>query len=180
MTHGGQVLIGPRTGSKTAAFAIPDMLPPGPLQPGLPLKIVRVESLRDDLHHSGDSFTVSRWLEHVETALEAEECLTDGRGVVFACGNLRYLAAWPDAALLERLFVRMAQAAGLATVPLPADLRVRRTKGLTFAFNYGPDTIELPKGLVSLGCFVLGSAMLPPAGIAVWSNMNPSTMSAVL
>ena len=171
MVHEGQVLIGPRTGSKTASFTIPDVLPPGLLQSGLPLKIVRVESLRDDLHHGGDGFTVSRWLEHVETGLEAEERLTDGRGVVFASGNLRYLAAWPDAALLERLFVRMARGTGLATVHLPPDLRVRRSAGLRFAFNYGPDTVELPINLAACENFVLGGAVLPPAGIAVWSDV---------
>ncbi|MFM7443735.1 MAG: beta-galactosidase, partial [Tabrizicola sp.] len=44
-TCGGQVLIGPRSGSKTAQFTIPAELPPGELQRLIALKVTRVESL---------------------------------------------------------------------------------------------------------------------------------------
>ena len=46
----GPVLIGPQSGSRTADFAIPDGLPPGPI---FPAKVVRVESLRSGLVHPG-------------------------------------------------------------------------------------------------------------------------------
>ncbi len=166
------VLLGPRTGSKTADFAIPAILPPGPLQAHLPLRIVRVESLRDGLVHPGDGFVVSRWLEHVETALPAEISLDDGRGIVFAKGNLRYLAAWPDAALLARLFTTMAADAGLAVTPLPADLRLRRAGDRVFAFNFGPDPIDLGLWLPGAAArdYLLGGADLPPAGVSVWTT----------
>ncbi len=167
--HDGPVLLGPRTGSKTADFAIPPSLPPGPLQPHLPIRVVRVESLGDGVALEGNGFTVTRWFEHVETSLDAEERLVDGRGVVFASGKLRYLAGWPDAALLERLFGRMAREAGLATVALPADLRLRRTGTLRFAFNYGPDAVALPAEL-GAGGLLLGEDVLPPAGVAVWRD----------
>ena len=41
----GLVLFGPRLGSKTANFRIPENLPPGPLQELLPLRVLRVDSL---------------------------------------------------------------------------------------------------------------------------------------
>jgi beta-galactosidase len=40
------VLLGPRSGSKTVDVHIPAELPPGPLQRLLPLRVVRVESVR--------------------------------------------------------------------------------------------------------------------------------------
>ncbi|MDP9103143.1 MAG: beta-galactosidase, partial [Pseudomonadota bacterium] len=43
---GAVVLLGPRTGSRTVDGHIPATLPPGPLQSVLPMKVVRVESLR--------------------------------------------------------------------------------------------------------------------------------------
>jgi beta-galactosidase len=71
--------------------------------------------------------------------------------------------------LLERLFGRMAREAGLATVALPADLRLRRTGTLRFAFNYGPDAVALPAEL-GAGGLLLGEDVLPPAGVAVWRD----------
>jgi len=41
----GQVLVAPRTGSKTADFQIPQELPPGRLQQLIPISVLRVESL---------------------------------------------------------------------------------------------------------------------------------------
>ncbi len=163
---GVPVLFGPRSGSRTEDFQIPDGLPPGNLRAAIPITIPRVESLREGLAELGDGFAVTRWFEHVETALVPEEQLIDGRGVVYASGALRYLAAWPDAALLARLFTRMAGEAGLATVDLPADLRLRRAGDVTFAFNYGPDAIDLAG--IATGALVLGDSLLPPAGVAAW------------
>jgi beta-galactosidase len=115
---------------------------------------------------AGDGFTVRRWFEHVETALSPEEQLGNGRGVVYRQGAVRYLAAWPDAALLARLFARMAGEAGLAIESLPVDVRTRRAGGLRFAFNYGAQAATLPNDPGRM--FVIGGAQLPPAGVAVW------------
>ncbi len=160
------VLFGPRSGSRTADFQIPDGLPPGALREAIRLTIPRVESLREGLIEQGNGFSITRWFEHVETNLVAEEALTDGRGVVYANGSLRYLAGWPDEALLTRLFKRMATEAAMEIVDLPADLRLRRAGDMTFAFNYGPDPIDLAR--ISDRPLIIGQTALPPAGVAAW------------
>ena len=123
------VLFGPRTGSKTIDFAIPPTLAPGSLQRHLPIKIVRVESLSPGLGEP-------RWVEHVESDLTPEY------DVVWQQGNLRYLSAWPDHALLDRVVHDMADEAQLSIVQLPRDIRLRRVGKTTFAFNYGPETVS--------------------------------------
>ena len=164
----GPVLIGPRTGSKTPNFSIPAALPPGELQTLLPLRVVRVESLRAGLQEQGEGIAIHHWLEHADTSLAAEEVLADGRGVLFKQASCRYLAGWPDARLLKRVILRMAAEAGLATCALPEGLRLRRTSKYTFAFNYATheNTVPAGEGLH----YQLGSATLPPAGVAAWQN----------
>jgi beta-galactosidase len=147
----GPILFGPRTGSKTADFAIPENLPPGPLQTKIPLKVTRVESSRDE----------PRWREHVETDLVGD----DG---VYRASNIRYLSHWPDAEQLANVFSDMASEAGLTVMPLHADLRIRRFGDLIFAFNYGPESVTLPPASRD---FVLGGDDLEPAGVAVWRDV---------
>ncbi len=162
------ILFGPRTGSKTCDFAIPQNLPPGVLQAHLPICITRVESLRPGLAHQGNGFSVERWLEHVRSDLCPEIATNDGHGIVYHHGHMRYLAAWPDAALLAQLYCRMAQEASLTVRSLLPDLRIRRLGDLVFAFNYGPEVIDLDRAGMALSSdFVLGSSQLPPAGVAV-------------
>ena len=160
------VLIGPRSGSKTGDFSIPANLAPGELQDLIPLKITRVESLRPGITAKAGSGEISRWLEHVETDLAVETALEDGRGILFASDGLRYLAAWPDAALLEDIFGHMAAEAGLSVDKLQRDLRVRRLGDLCFAFNYGTQTVQLPE--TANRDYVLGNSRIAPADVAVW------------
>ena len=156
------LLLGPRSGSKTANCSIPAGLPPGPL---MPLRVTRVESLRPGVAHDGDGFAIRRWIESVESDLAPDIATNDRRGVVFASANRRYLAAWPDAPLLDRLFTQMADEAGLNVNQLGSDLRMRRAGGLRFAFNYGPEAVALPETVPEL---MIGNRTLPPAGVAVW------------
>jgi len=158
----GQVVIGPRSGSRTEDFAIPDGLPPGAL---FPARVVRVESLRPGLRHDGEGFAIERWLEHLETAAEAELTADDGTVAVWRADKRRYLAAWPTAELARLVMARAAADAGLATCPLPAGLRVRRAGAHTFVFNYAAQPVALPAELG--GRLVLGEPRLDPGGVAV-------------
>ena len=170
----GPILIGARSGSKTADFAIPPTLAPGPLQAILPLTVTRSESLRDGHCEPGEGFTLARWLDHIDTALPAEERLADGRGVVFAAGRIRYVATWPDAALLDRLVARLASEANLDAALLTEGVRIRRAGGVTFAFNYGVSSADvLPPDGAEL---IVGSAALPAAGVAVWCTRQDSNL----
>lgn len=166
------VLIGPRSGSKTEHFSIPDNLAPGKLQDLIPLKVTRVESLRPGFAEQGEDYEIARWMEHVDTGLEAEEALSNGRGIVFAAENIRYLAGWADDVLLKRLFRRMAREAELAVTDLPADLRLRTLGETCFAFNYGPEVINLADVLpdaVQIQ-YVIGNATIAAAGVSAWTS----------
>lgn len=170
---GAQVLLGPRTASRTADFRIPDGLPMSVFGDALPLRVARVESLpRDHREPAAGGGAILRWLEEIEGDAPAVDWLARGPGIVFRAGRLSYLAGWPDAALLDRVLSELAGAAGLATVALPAGLRLRRRGGLCFAFNYAPEPIVLRDAIAGFdpAALVLGSAELPPAGVAAWRN----------
>ncbi len=147
------VLIGPRSGSRTASFAIPEGLAPGVLKPLAPLTVTRVESLRDGVAEPADGFRVTRWREDVASDLAPELTDSAGRGVIYYKGGVRYCAVWPDRALLALLVGRMADEAGVETRDCPQGIRVRRTQSTVFTFNYGADPVFVPH---------LG-ATLPPA-----------------
>lgn len=164
----GPVLVGPRTGSKTKDFAIPQALPPGDLQTLLPIKIVRVESLGNAMSEQGDGFEIRHWLEHIESDLVPEERLESGLGIVFAKGKIRYIGGWPDDRLLRRLIAQMAAQEGVEICHLPEGLRIRRAGNLCFAFNYSAETAAAP--CPDAARFVLGGPQIPGAGVAVWQT----------
>ncbi len=161
----GEIVIGPRSGSRDADFAIPNSLPPGPLQALFPGKVARVESLRPGLEHPGDGWAVAHWIEHLESAAEAEWIAQDGTVAGWRHGRVRYLAAWPEPSLIIAVLRRAASEAGLVLHDLPEGLRVRRAGSQTFAFNYAAVPVDLPASLS--GEIVLGSRRLDPAGVAV-------------
>jgi beta-galactosidase len=138
------VLIGPRSGSKTASFCIPEGLAPGVLKPLMPLTVTRVESLRDGVAEPADGFAVTRWREDVASELAPEWADAAGRGVVFRHGSLRYCTIWPDRALLRLLIERMAGEAGVDLLDLPEGIRIRRTASHVFAFNYAAEPVWAP------------------------------------
>ncbi len=161
----GQVVIGPRSGSRDGDFMIPPELPPGPLQTLFPAKVIRVESLRPGLIHQGDGWAIERWIEHLETTALPELVADDGTVASWQHGTVRYLAAWPTAVLAQELLERAAKDAGLEMHVLPEGLRLRRVGDRCFAFNYSSQSINLPKELA--GEIELGEARLQPADVAV-------------
>jgi beta-galactosidase len=98
-----------------------------------------------------------------------ERTASDGDGILFRHDQLRYLAGWADAELLDRIMGNMAREAGLATVEVPRDVRVRRHGALHFAFNYGSEPVTLGNDVITGGADILvGGRALGPAGVAVW------------
>ncbi|MDQ2694630.1 MAG: beta-galactosidase [Pseudomonadota bacterium] len=166
----GPVLIGPRSGSKTAAYHIPANLPPGPLQRLLPLRVTRVESLRpgiaEAVDYAGKQFAVSRWREFVESRLVPLARFADGGGALYESHRRRYLAGWPEAELRRALLADLCREAGVSTVKLPLGLRLRRRGNVQFAFNYGPDTVSVPAAANTP--FLLGAARIGPGDLAAW------------
>jgi beta-galactosidase len=164
---GGYVLYGPRTGSKTRDFRIPENLPPGPLAKLVPLRVAEVGSLPPCLV-AGVSGRVAgkveRWREHIESMADIVARFHDGKPAVVMTGKHVYIAGWPDAELRTALMQWAAKAAGLATLDLPEAVRIRRRGDLTFAFNYG-DVAWTPP--VSRG-FLLGGPNVDPQDVAAW------------
>ncbi|MFN4020224.1 MAG: beta-galactosidase [Erythrobacter sp.] len=146
------VLLGPRSGSKTAHFSIPEGLAPGDLREAIPLAITRAESLRDGIAEPADGFAVTRWREDVASELVPELSDGAGRGVVYRHGHNRYCAVWPDRALLRLLIERMAGEAGVALLDLPEGIRLRRSASHAFTFNYASAPVFVPH---------LGEALAP-------------------
>ncbi|QDH33935.1 beta-galactosidase [Porphyrobacter sp. YT40] len=145
------VLLGPRSGSKTRSFCIPEGLAPGDLKAAVPLTVTRVESLRDGIAEPAESFAVTRWREDVASDLAPELSDSAGRGVVWRNGNTRYCAIWPERALLALLVERMAEEAGVTLTPLPEGIRIRRTQSHAFTFNYAAAPVSVPHLGVTLG-----------------------------
>ena len=161
------VLIGPRTGSKTANFSIPASLAPGELADLIPIKVTRVESLRAGLKEGAEEMSISRWREDIEGKAKID--IGDRRrGLVYREGNVRYVAGWPDQGLLSKLVTRMAKEARVEATPMKKGLRLRRTNEYVFAFNYS----DAPLNAAGLGegAPIIGKTIMPPASFTVWKR----------
>ena len=139
--HQGVSLIGPRSNSKTADFAIPVPLPPN--LPHLDALVARVESLppdcREDLVQGG---AFVHWREKMETRAEVIESTADGWPALIKAGQMHYLAGWADTAALDRILTQLCRQAGLETTPLPEGLRQRDSATHRYLFNYNPFAVE--------------------------------------
>lgn len=169
------VIIGPRTGSKTRSFAIPDGLAPGDLRAIMPFTVERIESLRDGVEERGSDCTLTRWLEQVRHDIEVDFALDDGRPAVLRHGNFQYIAGWPDAALMHKMIRRAAREMGIATLDLPEGLRVRRTASNVFVFNYSAYPIDTALHLAGFHDHALDggrSTIIEPAQTAIYRIPN--------
>ncbi|MFL6684153.1 beta-galactosidase, partial [Paraburkholderia graminis] len=169
-----QWVFGPRSGSKTEAFAIPQQLPPGALQRVLPMQVLEVESLRASLAPAvsidGVEGIAMHWREHVransETRVDAQ--FADTWPAILTHGRVRYVAAWLSHALHRAVLQRAAQEAGIATQLLPEGLRIRRRADLTFAFNFGAQQVQVPAP--ANATFVLGQPQLRTGDVCAWKD----------
>jgi beta-galactosidase len=140
-SHKGLSLIGPRSNSKTADFAIPVPLPPN--LPNLDATVARVESMPPDCSEAlamGAAFV--HWREKVETSAEVVERTADGWPALIRSGGIHYLAGWADAAALARILSNLCDEAGIETTPLPEGLRLRDSATHRYLFNYNAFAVE--------------------------------------
>ena len=161
----GQIVVGPRTGSRTQDFAMPDNLAPGPLEELLGLKVTRSESLRPNLSHAGDGWEIAHWLDHVEGAAEPELIAKDGAPASFKHNDTRYMATWPSGTVLDEVIGRAVNDADLLTHDLPDGVRMRRDSKHLYVFNYSTDTQAIPASIQ--GDPIIGDRALGPANYAV-------------
>jgi beta-galactosidase len=149
-----QVILGPRTGAKTAALSIPVPLPPA--IPGLDVTVARVETMRPDMPVAvKQGGHVTLWREDLEGSATVLDEDMEGRPISLQSGNLTYLGGWPDPQLLRHILLRACSDAGVATRDLPPDIRTRQAGTTRFVFNHGPDPVEFE------------GRVLPPAGV-IW------------
>lgn len=177
---GAQVVVGPRSGSRTGELAIVPGLPPGALRALLPgLRVVASEGLRpgvslalqaagngaDDAIAAG---TVTRWRDVLDAPdpLQVDARYADGHAALVRHGRTRLVSGWLDDAGLDAVMSAAAHDAGLHLVVLPEGLRLRRRGRLQFAIHFGdrPVRVPAPPG----ARFLLGGPELPPAGVAAW------------
>lgn len=146
------LVLGPRTASKTANFAINAF---GPPLPKYDLKIDFVESLRADsprqLEKGGE---LHFWQERIDTNAPILERDCHGCPVRVGDNEVQYLAAWFDQTALKRIFSEYCDQLKIDYSLMPDGVRVRDTQGLRFYFNYDAQTQEID-GII-----------LPPAGVA--------------
>jgi beta-galactosidase len=69
-------------------------------------------------------------------------------------GPLTYVGGWPDPDFLRHLLLRACAEAGVETLEVPPDIRVRQAGQTRFVFNHGPDPVEFE------------GREIPPAGVA--------------
>ena len=137
----GQVLLGPRTNTKTAEMAIP--VPLGPNIDGLDARITLTESVPpSEVMPLAKGGTLVKWFEHLEGDAEAVETLADGRPAMVKAGSVHYLAGWPDEAALARILNESCDAAGVVTYAPPDGLRLRDTEAHRFYINYNAHEVE--------------------------------------
>lgn len=149
---GGTAILGPRTNSRTADFAIPVPLPPA--LPGLEAVVARVESLPPDVPVPlAQGGALVNWREKLEGGAEVVEVAEDGWPALVAAGKLHYLGGWPDEVALARILQRACASEGIECDTLPEGLRRRDTATHRFLFNYNPVPAEW------------GGVTIPPAGV---------------
>lgn len=140
-TYRGRALVGPRTNSKTADFAIPVPLPPN--LPGLDCTVARVESLPPGIEvplQGGGA--IRHWHERLDGAASPALVAQDGHAVAMTAGPLTYVGGWLDETALGHLLRKTCQEAGVAVTDLPPGLRRRDTATHRFLFNYNPTPVS--------------------------------------
>ncbi|QYJ07761.1 beta-galactosidase [Qipengyuania flava] len=132
----GQLVIGPRSGSRGMDFAIPDTLAPGKLAELVGGTVTLSESWRPGLLIAGEGWEGTGWFDHLEGEAEPDMTGSDGRVACWKHGKTRYAACWPEGSFIDALIARAAADAGLPSAPLPEGLRQRRVGDRLFTFDY--------------------------------------------
>ncbi|MBD5771994.1 beta-galactosidase [Marinomonas colpomeniae] len=169
----GILLAGPRTGSKTDSYQIPENLAPGPLSTLLPLKVERVDALPEHTQPAVSGRwgkgNLKHWHEQISTELPC--LLKDDSGNPVLMGSERhfYLGSCLDNDLLKTSLAKLAEKAELPTYYLPDGIRVRERGDVIFVFNYGVRSISFePEGAE----LVVGNKNITTAGVAIWKKLK--------
>ncbi|NVK73620.1 MAG: beta-galactosidase, partial [Oceanospirillaceae bacterium] len=167
----GVLLAGPRTGSKTDTYQIPENLAPGPLANLLPLTVERVDALPEhtQLAVSGKWGTgkLKHWHEQIKTNLPCVLKDDAGNPVLMGADRHFYLASCLDNNLLKLSLAKLAEKASLPTYYLPKGVRIRERGNVIFVFNYASQSVVFEPENAEL---LLGSKTLGSACVAIWKK----------
>jgi len=170
-----QVIMFPRTGSKTTECSIPDQLPPGVFQNLINIKVTRVETLPASTEMvTNNNAVVVDWRERVDADFPAQDLFEDGWGFHYRTQRVHYINACPERQTLLQLLAARLQECNIPCVDLGPGLRVAVRGKLVMAFNYGPDNVTLSNevlthyGFEESSGFALGQQTLSVSGISAW------------
>jgi beta-galactosidase len=134
----GQIVVGPRTGSKTEDFQIPIALPPE--LNGMDIKVTSVETLNPStsvqFNHCG-KFQI--WREFTETNEAVSLKSNDSFPVLITKDNTHYLCGWPDEELMDRILKRV----GISKAYLPDGVRIRDFGPYKLYSNYNNHSVDI-------------------------------------
>ncbi len=170
-----EILFTPLSGARSRDGHLSDPQD-GPVYRHMQQRLERLETLPPHIHqdilHKERTYFGYRWRETITTDAETHASFSDGDPAWVRRGNLHYLACWPDAEFLKTILRDLCDRQGITHAASHADLRLRQTATLQFAFNYGPSQIDL--GAINApsdsGAYRLGGPMLKPYDVAAWKR----------
>ena len=166
-----EFVFGPRSGAKTSEFGYPTDLPPGLLQTLLPIRVLSVETLREDfaevLTWNGRQYESCRWREQLDAAnTEVIATYHNDEPAIVRSGQFTYLGTLTNRAFLLDFLQQQCEHNRVRTYRFDKDIRVVQRGALMFAFNYSEQPQVLP--IAANTQWLLGNATVEPHGIAVW------------
>ncbi|MFT7438177.1 MAG: beta-galactosidase [Polaribacter sp.] len=166
-----EFVFGPRSGAKTSEFGYPTDLPPGLLQTLLPIRVLSVETLREDfaevLTWNGRQYESCHWREQLDAAnTEVIATYHNDEPAIVRSGQFTYLGTLTNRAFLLDFLQQQCEHNGVRTYRFDKDIRVVQRGALMFAFNYSEQPQVLP--IAANTQWLLGNATVEPHGIAVW------------
>lgn len=176
-----EIVIGPRSGSKTPDFKIPTILPPNLPEQVLDIEVKQVETLRSDCAMSVFSTSVLQeastdkligqvqfWRENLKLGGHAKSIFEyeDGSSAFVKQGNIYYLSGWADQMFFSEIIQYFEESLSLGIADLPYGVRTRKTASCEFLFNYSNQTHDLSfyaQGRKK----IFGDEIMQPSGILV-------------
>jgi beta-galactosidase len=167
--YDGVLLVGPRSGSKTADYQIPEQLAPGKLQSLMALKVERVDALPEHTQPNVNGIwghgKLKHWHEQLATNLPSLLQDEQGQAVLVGEGKRFYLGACLETNILKTCLEKLAGIAEIPTYYLPKGIRVRARGKLIFVFNYGQNAAYYSP--LEATCLI-GQARIEAAGVSIW------------
>ncbi len=150
---GALAVLGPRTGAITEEFSIPQSGRPS--VPHLDVMVDLVETLPPNAGRAvKDGGKVDFWLEKLSGSAPVLLALEDGSPVLMGQGDRWYLGGFADDTAWDRIVMKIALQAGLATCVMPGGLRRRMLGDLEVLINYEAEPMQLGEQQIA-GCGIV-------------------------